>query len=208
MSELRDQASPESASCTMAWEKGIDVGTHQSKNRRVGNISRSGHQYLQRYWESVFGGHLKSDEVSPRVTLLRSTMVKGNLYKAGDYAFVISDSDDRREINWRWKTKITRLFAHTCRGETQMFFEGKWLFNSTARTGGQEHDRHSTLFEEAGIGHPPRHPEVNDVMLAVYLPDCPMTATEHCVITSVQVSDGGPTLAERGDVDRAVPVRG
>ncbi|KAL3688423.1 hypothetical protein R1sor_014732 [Riccia sorocarpa] len=263
MSELRDQASPESASCTIAWEKGIGVGTRQSKNRRVGNISRSGHQYLQRYWESVFGGHLESDEVSPQVTLLRSTMVKGNLYRAGDYAFVLSDSDDRREINWRWKTKITRLFAHTCRGETQMFFEGKWLFNSTARTRGQEHDRfdpisnmeildqhertaagdscrpvhllechfvpvlqkkpgdnhvlaistgpyrrHSTLFEEAGIGHPPPHPEVNDVMLAVHLPDCPMTATEHSVITSVQVSDEGPTLAERGDVDGAVPVRG
>ncbi|KAL3697763.1 hypothetical protein R1sor_011839 [Riccia sorocarpa] len=262
MSELRDQASSESASCTMAWEKGIGVGTRQSKNRRVGNISKNGHQYLQRYWESIFGGHLESDEVSPRVTLLRSTMVKGNLYRAGDYAFVLSDSDDRREINWRWKTKITRLFAHT-RGETQMFFEGKWLFNSTARTGGQEHDRfdpisnmeildqhertaagdscrpvhllechfvpvlqkkpgdnhvlaistgpyrrHSTLFEEAGIGHPPPHPEVNDVMLVVHLPDCPMMATEHCVITNVQVSDGGPTLAERGDVDRAVLVRG
>ncbi|KAL3694215.1 hypothetical protein R1sor_007866 [Riccia sorocarpa] len=215
------------------------------------------------YWESVFGGHLESDEMSPRVTLLRSTMVKGNLYRAGDYAFVLSDSDDKREINWRWKTKITRLFAHTCRGETHMFFEGKWLFNSTARTGGQEHDRfdpisnmeildqhertaagdscrpvhmlechfvpvlqkkpgdnhvlaistgpyrrHSTLFEEAGIDHRPPHPEVNDVMLAVHLPDCPMTATEHCVITSVQVSDKGPTLAERGDVDGAVLVRG
>ncbi|KAL3689959.1 hypothetical protein R1sor_016268 [Riccia sorocarpa] len=68
--------------------------------------------------------------------------------------------------------------------------------------------RHSTLFEEVGIGHPSPHPEVHDVMLAVHLPDCPMTAIEHCVITSIHVSDGGPTLAERGDVEGAVPVRG
>ncbi|KAL3689114.1 hypothetical protein R1sor_015423 [Riccia sorocarpa] len=167
-------------------------------------------------------------------------MVKGTLYGPGDYAFVMSDSDDRGDRNWHWKTKISRLFAHSCRGHSKIFFEGKWLYNSTARFRGQEeyrfnpisnmeilnpiervaigdscrpmrliqchffpihqkkpgdnhilaiptgpHTKHSTLFQEGSIGHPPPLPEAEDVMLVVHGPTCAMKSIEFCVVMGV-----------------------
>ncbi|KAL3692487.1 hypothetical protein R1sor_006138 [Riccia sorocarpa] len=257
--QLRDYSGTEFPVSTLAWEKGIGVGP---KIRRHIHINRSTHQYIHKYWQSVFGDHLGPDEVPLRVTYLKSTMVKATLYRPGDCAFVMSDSNDRRERSWYWKTRISRVFAHSCRGHTQIFFEGKWLFNSTTRSGGQEmrsfdpisnmeildrHERvaigdncrhvhmllchffpihqkkagdnhilaipmgpyssHSTMFVEGGIGHPPPQPEVDDVMLAVHRPNCPVKFPEYCVITQVQEAAGGPTFAEVEGVEDVVTVR-
>ncbi|KAL3676721.1 hypothetical protein R1sor_026669 [Riccia sorocarpa] len=179
MSELPDHNSTESLACIEAWNNGIGVGP---KIRRQGNINRGVHQYLHR-------------------------------------------------------------------GHSQIFFEGKWLYNSTARSRGQEkyrfdpisnmeilnphervatrdncrplrliqchlfpihqkkpgdnhilaistgpHTRHSTLFQEGGIGHPPPLPEAEDVMLAVHGPTCAVKSIEFCVVMGVHdapVEGGG-----------------
>ncbi|KAL3686596.1 hypothetical protein R1sor_009170 [Riccia sorocarpa] len=192
-------------------------------------------------------------EVPTRVTLLKSTMVKATLYGPGDYAFVKSDSSDRREGSWHWKTKISRIFAHSCRGYIQIFFEGTWFFNSITKSGGRDfcrfdpisdmelldqharvalgdncrpvhllechffpvqqkkhrdnhilaiptgpYTRHSTMFGEGGVGHPPPQPEVDDVMLAAHRPNCSTKFLEHCVVTEVQNT---AAVLDKGDED-------
>ncbi|KAL3686215.1 hypothetical protein R1sor_004237 [Riccia sorocarpa] len=45
--------------------------------------------------------------------------------------------------------------------------------------------RHSTMFGEGGVGHPPPQPEVDDIMLAAHCPNCSIKFIEHCVVTEV-----------------------
>ncbi|KAL3686569.1 hypothetical protein R1sor_009143 [Riccia sorocarpa] len=95
-----------------------------------------------RHMETTFTSHY---EVPTRVTLLKSTMVKATFYGPGDYAFVKSDSSDMKEGSWHWKTKISRIFAHSCRGYIQIFFEGTWFFNSITKSGRRDFCRFNPI---------------------------------------------------------------
>ncbi|KAL3690333.1 hypothetical protein R1sor_016642 [Riccia sorocarpa] len=248
MSELLESTATDSGSPFLSVSKGIGVGP---KDPRQENINRGVQRYLHNYWKAVIDVQLELEEVPTRVTLLKSTMVKATLYGPGDYAFVKSDSSDRREGSWHWKTKISRIFAHSCRGYIQIFFEGTWFFNSITKSGGRDfcrfdpisamelldqharvapgvncrpvhlldchffpmqqkkhgdnhilaiptgpYTRHSTMFGEGGVGHPPPQPEVNDVMLAAHRPNCSTKFLEHCVVTEVQNTAAGSVLDE------------
>ncbi|KAL3696392.1 hypothetical protein R1sor_010468 [Riccia sorocarpa] len=142
MSELLESTATDSGSSFLSISNGIGVGP---KDPRQGNINRGVQQYLHNYWKAVIDVQLELEEVPTRVTLLKSTMVKATLYGSGDYAFVKSDSSDMREGSWRWKTKISRIFAHSCRGYIQIFFEGTWFFNSITKSGGRDFCRFDTI---------------------------------------------------------------
>ncbi|KAL3697729.1 hypothetical protein R1sor_011805 [Riccia sorocarpa] len=171
MSELLESTATNSGSSFLSIYNGIGVGP---KDPRQGNINRGVQQYLHNYWKAVIDVQLELEEVPTRVTLLKSTMVKATLYGPGDYAFVKSDSSDRMEGSWHWKTKISRIFAHSCRG-------------------------HSTMFGEGGVGHPPPQPEVDDVMLAAHRPNCSTKFLKHCVVTEVQNNVAGSVLDEEDE---------
>ncbi|KAL3683154.1 hypothetical protein R1sor_001176 [Riccia sorocarpa] len=112
------------------FERGIGIGTRNPRRR---DVSRCQLFYLKRYWSAVSGGIGETrHDINLRLTNLKSVMVRGILYRPGDYVMVRSDPPD--SPHWFYKARIVSIFYHIFEDQAEIFFEARWLYNAFVRT--------------------------------------------------------------------------
>ncbi|KAL3698426.1 hypothetical protein R1sor_012502 [Riccia sorocarpa] len=120
---------PESSLCCMkVTTQGIGVG---GQRRKTFNLSRQQTSYLSRYWRTSMRLDINSElpSFSSIYKSLKAVLLRGKIFKVGDYAVVVDERQTLLGYEWNWKVRVTKLFTHSCGQKTEMFFECTWLYN-------------------------------------------------------------------------------
>ncbi|KAL3694453.1 hypothetical protein R1sor_008104 [Riccia sorocarpa] len=208
---------PESSLCCMkVTMQGIGVG---GQRRKTFSLSRQQTSYLSRYWRTSMRLDSNSElpSFSSTYKSLKAVLLRGKIFKVGDYAVV---ADERQTplllgYEWNWK-KVDNLSGMQLLETRERSVEAdNWRpvnqlghhFLPLLRRGDNEilalelsdSRRREHLFNTGGIGFPPPYPIVNDVMLASHLSSCQVRTVDTCVIREVLEVVNTATVAEIED---------